>query len=159
MKDSVDLGSNPTDLHQSDVVILPDASTNSLSTQELNPILEAVQEESLPSQEFTEQIPNMGSSPVNYEELHRDSQALTNNPHDSEDDGFQTITRRKNKGKLPSPQTVCSLPCAMNIRKPFKPGLSKFVPVGNVSLDMSIKTRLRVKGSGGAPLCSSSIVK
>lgn len=50
---------------------------------------------------------------------------------ETDDEGFQAVSRKKSKGKLPV-QTVCSLPCAMNTRKPFKPGLSKFVPIRNV---------------------------
>lgn len=66
---------------------------------------------------------------------------------ENEEEGFQTILRRKNKGKQ---QTVCSLPNTYNIRQPYKAGLSKFAPIRNVP---------RNKGSGGAPHSSSSIDK
>lgn len=82
---------------------------------------------------------------------------LIDNSQDVDNDGFQTVTRKKNKGKtIDSHQTVCSLPNVINTRQAYKIGLSKFVSIRNVSKVVLQKAKLRDKGNGGAPQSSSN---
>lgn len=76
---------------------------------------------------------------------------------EDEEEGYQSVTRRRNKGKSTAPhQTVCSLPNVINTRQSFRAGLSKFAPVRNISKDILDKDKLINKGNGGVHLNSST---
>lgn len=75
---------------------------------------------------------------------------------EADEEGFQTVLRKKNKGKHTTPIQETSLPIALNTRQSLRAGLSKFVPIRNVNKSVLDKSKLREKGVGGAPQSSST---
>lgn len=74
-----------------------------------------------------------------------DNSDESGNPLDEE--GFQTVTNMRNKGK----NTLT----AINPKSNFKDGLSKFTPARSVVKTTLEKAKSKVKGGGGAPQSSS----
>lgn len=80
-------------------------------------------------------------------------------------DGFQTVARRKIRGKAmvsgvdpcKNQQTVCSLPHQPVARSTYKSGFSKFIPTRIVARGSLDKSKAKDKGGGGVPQGSSSV--
>lgn len=76
--------------------------------------------------------------------------------HLNDDEGFQTVTKRRNKSTPSSAhQMVCSLPSANNPKFSYKAGLAKFTPVRVAVRSGPDKMKGKDKGGGGVPLNSS----
>lgn len=146
-----------------ELVITENQRTNTSSSQGLVnslPVRHEDNQSSPPQGDILEEGANKHHSSATSTSVQGDPQTHSAESHELEEEGFQLVSRKKNKGKQPiHTQTVCSLPCALNVRKPFKSGLSKFVPIRNIPQDMLDKTKLKLKGSGGAPLSSTLNVK
>lgn len=82
--------------------------------------------------------------------------SLESTTQEGDDEDFQPVIRRRNKGKTTTP--CSSLPNVINTRQAYKASLTKFAPLGNMSKVEMDKPNMKDKGSGGAPQSSSSKV-
>lgn len=75
----------------------------------------------------------------------------------TDNEGYQTVMRKKNKGKTGINQpTMCTLTSSLSSKPPYKDGLSKFLPIKNVPKFVLEKSKLKEKGAGGTPQTSIS---
>lgn len=88
--------------------------------------------------------------------LEPSSSSLESSTQEGDDEDFEPIVRKRNKGKITTPN--CSLPNVINTRQAYKAGLAKFTPVRNMSKAEMDKISLKDKGSGGEPQSSSNKV-
>lgn len=69
-----------------------------------------------------------------------------------EEDGFQTVSRRRNKGKSSvALQNLNTIPKVINTRQAYKASLTKIAPTRNISNDELVKSKDKEMGSGEVP--------
>lgn len=73
---------------------------------------------------------------------------------EASEEGFQMVLRRRNKVKCTI--TNSNLTPSINAKQYFRPSLSKFVHVRNITKDGNVKASAGNEGNGGAPLSSSN---